>query len=152
MAYCGKCGKEFAGDTAVCPACGAAQAKSPSVQTSDSSARDAQDNKVMGILAYIGFLVLVPIFAAKESRFAQYHANQGLILFIAELALAIVNVVISVIFGSVLVFLWFIGTILNICLGLIGVGILVLAIIGIINAVNGDMKELPFVGKIKILK
>ena len=29
------------------------------------NAKDAQDNKAMGILAYLGILVLVPIFAAK---------------------------------------------------------------------------------------
>ena len=36
---------------------------------------DVQNNKVFAILAYIGILVLVPIFAAKESKFARFHAN-----------------------------------------------------------------------------
>ena len=39
-------------------------------------AEDAEKNKVMGILAYLGILVLVPILAAKDSPFAKYHANQ----------------------------------------------------------------------------
>ena len=34
--------------------------------------QDVQANKVMAILAYFGLLVFVPLFAAKESRFARY--------------------------------------------------------------------------------
>ena len=41
---------------------------------------DAEKNKIFGILAYLGILCLVPIFAAKDSPFAKYHANQGLVL------------------------------------------------------------------------
>ena len=78
--------------------------------------RDAQDNKVMAILAYFGPVVLVPILAARESRFARYHANQGLVLLIA-----------CIVF-------------------------LVLAIIGIINASKGEMKLLPVISGISILK
>lgn len=39
--------------------------------------QDVQANKVMAILAYFGLLVFVPLFAAKESRFARFHTNQG---------------------------------------------------------------------------
>lgn len=45
--------------------------------TSQFDPRDIQNNKVMAILAYFGILVLIPIFAAKESKFARFHANQG---------------------------------------------------------------------------
>ena len=39
---------------------------------------DADKNKVMGILAYVIFLV--PLIVAKDSPFAKYHTNQGLAL------------------------------------------------------------------------
>jgi hypothetical protein len=39
--------------------------------------QDAQDNKIMAILAYLGLLFLVPFLAAKESPFARFHTNQG---------------------------------------------------------------------------
>ena len=42
--------------------------------------QDIAQNKAMAILAYLGILVLIPIFAAKNSAFAKFHANQGLIL------------------------------------------------------------------------
>ena len=111
--------------------------------------KDFQDNKIMGILAYFGPLVLVPIFAAKESPFARYHSNQGLILLILAIALGIVFNIIGRIILAISLSLWFLTTLLS---GLVWLGIGVFAIIGIINAVNGQMKELPFIGKYKILK
>ena len=59
--------------------------------TAQFDPQDIASNKVMGVLAYIGILVLIPIFAAKNSPFARFHANQGLILFIAELCLMVIS-------------------------------------------------------------
>ena len=50
-----------------------------------SAAADAEQNKVFGILAYLGILCLIPLLAAKDSRFARYHANQGLVLFLGAI-------------------------------------------------------------------
>lgn len=109
---------------------------------------DIQQNKVMAILSYIGILVLVPIIGAKDSKFARYHANQGLLLLIASvaynLALRIVNAILFVISWR----LGFISTILSV----VGVVFLVLGIIGIVNAANGRAKELPVIGKYRLLK
>ena len=43
-------------------------------------------------------------------------------------------------------------TIFSVITWAVGILIIVLAIIGIINAVQGKAKELPIIGKIKILK
>ena len=56
---------------------------------------DVSENKVFGILSYIGILVLIPIFAAKNSQYARFHANQGLVLFILEVALNIIVRIVS---------------------------------------------------------
>ena len=53
--------------------------------TVEFDAQDIEQNKVFAILAYISWLVLVPMFASKESKFAKFHANQGLVLAIAEI-------------------------------------------------------------------
>jgi len=103
--------------------------------------KDAQDNKIMGILAYFGILVLVPILAAKESPFARFHANQGVILCILWIILFIVREV-----------LWRISWTLGSLCGLLYFAIFVFAIIGIINAAKGEVKELPLIGSFKILK
>lgn len=46
--------------------------------TASYSQQDIDQNKIMGILSYFGILVLIPIFAAKESPFARFHANRAL--------------------------------------------------------------------------
>ena len=89
----------------------------------------------MGLLAYI--LFFIPLLAAKDSPFARYHANQGLVLFICGLISSLVWII--PIHG------WIIAPILSIV-------ITVLAVIGIINALNGKAKDLPIIGKFKILK
>ena len=102
----------------------------------------------MGILAYLGILVLIPIFACKGSRFARFHSNQGLVLLLACVAYNIVYGIINAILLAISWRLAFIGTILS----LVGIVFLVLAIIGIVNVCNGRAKELPLIGKIKLLK
>ena len=111
--------------------------------------RDAEENKAMAILAYFGPLVLIPIFAAKESPFARYHANQGLVLAIACIAFSIVCGILSAILAVISWRLAFIGTLL---LSLVGLVFTVLAIIGIVNAAQGRKRELPIIGGIRILK
>jgi uncharacterized membrane protein len=110
--------------------------------------QDAQDNKLMAILSYLGILVLIPLFAAKESPFARFHTNQGLILMIVEIAYSIIVWVLSIILVIVAPGLAFIVTIFN----LVSIALLVLAIIGIINAAKGETKELPLIGKFRLLK
>lgn len=100
-------------------------------------ASDASNNKGMGILAYIIFFV--PLIAAKESRFAMYHANQGLVLFLALVAVNIVSSLIPII-GWL-----FIGPLGNLAL-------FILAIMGIVNAAKGFCKPLPIIGGFRILK
>ena len=112
--------------------------------TEEMDPADIEGNKVMAILAYIGILVLIPLLAAKDSKFARFHCNQGLVLFIAEL---IISIVLGIL-GAIPKIGWIFGIIGS----LVGICFLVLVIIGIINAVNGKAKELPLVGKFKILK
>lgn len=98
---------------------------------------DVEKNKVMAVLAYIIFLV--PLLAAKESKFAMYHTNQGLVLFLFAVA---VNLV-----GGIVPFVgWFV------ILPLGNLFIFVLAILGLINAAKGEAKPLPLIGGITILR
>ena len=162
MAYCGKCGTKVDEGVKFCPSCGnpmeapapeqQAQTQQAQAQQSDLSAKvtnlnntaditdqfdkdDIEKNKVMGLLAYI--LFFIPLLAAKDSPFARYHANQGLVLFLAAILSSVILII--PILG------WIIAPILSIV-------ITVLVVIGIINALNGKAKELPIIGKFKILK
>lgn len=122
------------------------------VNTPDTTAEfdpnDISQNKAMAILSYLSILVLVPILAAPDSKYAKYHANQGLNLFIVEIAYIVVESILGIIFGLIPV----VGGILNGILGLVHIVFLVFAILGIINAANGDAKELPIIGKFRLLK
>ena len=115
--------------------------------TSEFDPQDINQNKVMALLAYFGILFLVPLLAAKDSKFAKFHANQGIVLFICEIAACIVTFFLSFLFG--LINIGWLGSLLGYLLYL-ACGIL--AIMGIINAAQGKAKELPLIGKIKILK
>src|SRR5688500_13327306 len=65
----------------------------PAAPQPAASSDDVEKNKIMGVIAYIGLLFLVPLLAAKESRFAMYHANQGLNLFLLNVALGVVWII-----------------------------------------------------------
>lgn len=111
--------------------------------------KDVQDNKVMAILAYFGILFLVPLIAAKESPFARFHTNQGILLCIAGVVLNVVLYTLMIILALIHpIFMALAGIISLVC----GIGLLALMIIGIINAAKGEAKELPVIGKYKILK
>lgn len=112
--------------------------------TNEFDANDIQQNKVMAVFAYLSWLVLIPIFGAKGSKFVRFHANQGLTLAIAEIICWVVL--------GILVKLPMIGWIFGLVEGVFSLVCLIFAIIGIVNAANGRAKELPIVGKFKVLK
>ena len=161
MAFCTKCGAQLDEDVKFCPHCGELRENISDCNESaekmdfateavytveDLERKDVEKNKLMASLAYIGILVLIPIVCAQKSAFARYHANQGLILWICSVAFSTVTGVIGTIlelFGLAAI---------AIALNLIYLVFIVLAIMGIVNACNGAKKELPLIGKYKILK
>lgn len=156
MAFCSKCGAELEEGAKFCALCGEAteaQSTADSVadtvkekfnefnNTADTTGEydpaDIENNKVMAVLSYIGILFLVPLLAAKESKFARFHVNQGLVLFLAGIVSSVVAVV------------PLIGVILS---AVCSIFLTVLMILGIINAATGKAKELPLIGKISLIK
>ena len=147
------------------------------LNTPDTTAQfDPQDielNNRLSLLSYLGILVLIPIFLVKRSRFAKFHANQGLVLLIADVAINLVLTILKLIVGalrsglmsllyrvaggSVIVTLGsVVGGAVNVVFWLITVlvsaALIALAVLGIINAVKGRAKELPLIGRFRILK
>lgn len=138
MAFCNNCGTQVGDDERFCPNCGQAIGAAPA-KTSGSD--DVNNNRFFGILAYLGPLVFVPMFARKDSDFAQYHARQGFTLFILYAASWVVDIILGIINRAVG------GTIiLPLINWLISVAPCVLAVFGIINAASGKKKELPLIG------
>ena len=107
------------------------------------------NDTIMGVLSYLGILVIIPILAAKDSQFARFHASQGLTLLLCSVVYSIATWVITIILGFVSLT---VAAVVSGLLGLLSIAFFVLAILGIINAVQGNEKELPFIGQFKILK
>jgi len=90
-------------------------------------------NTAMAVIAYILFFVPLLTGDAKKDSFVKYHTKQGLVLFLLAVLLNVINWIMPFYFW------WTIGRIL-------GLGVLVLLIIGIINAANGKKEPLPLIG------
>lgn len=116
--------------------------------TAEFEQQDIEKNKFMAILAYFGILVLIPIFVAKDSKFARFHANQGLVLCIAAV---LYSVAYSILSGLIVAISWRLYWLVSI-VGLLGLIFLVWFVLGIINAAGGRAKELPFIGHFRLLK
>lgn len=94
--------------------------------------KDVAENKAIAAIGYLGILFLIPLLAKRDSAYAQYHARQGMVLFIFEVAVGFLYVI--PFFG------WVIGSIGY----LVG---LVLFIMGLVNALSGKAQPLPIIGK-----
>jgi len=98
----------------------------------NAPSNNQNNNMVMGVLAYLGVLVIIPYLINKDSSFVKFHVKQGLVLFGIE--------VIVWVLGYMVAPFW-------ILLRIVNLGVLVLSIIGIVNVVQGKEKVLPLVGK-----
>ena len=163
MIFCTNCGQQFGDDMRFCPNCGAPVAKpadAPAVTSSQSifymeditdqfEQSDIETNNRLSLLAYLSYLVLIPIFLVKNSRFARFHASQGLNIIIAQAAWSVATMITAFIFGLISPIL---GVVINVLLSLVYLAFAALMVIGIINAIKGKAKKLPLLGKVKILK
>jgi uncharacterized membrane protein len=102
-----------------------------------SDPQDAAGNKVMGILAYLGCLVIIPALAARDSAFARYHVNQGILLILVFMASQFISWIPFLPFKGIFSF------VLS-AYGLVGI------VLGIMNVLNGRMKPIPLLGSIRV--
>lgn len=107
-------------------------AKNPSSPADKSSSakasadKDIEANKTLAALSYAWILCLVPLLGRRDSKFAQFHAKQGLVLFIIEIIAGLIFWV--PLFGQLLM-----------------LAIAVVALMGIIKALNGEWWKIPYI-------
>lgn len=116
-------------------------ASPPPLPFSDEA--DIQQNKAFAVLAYISLLFFVPLLAAPRSKFARYHTNQGIVLFLSTLAVYFVLLLMLAI-----PFVNLLSAPLHL---VVPVLYFALMIIGIINAAQGQFKPLPWIGHFQVL-
>jgi uncharacterized membrane protein len=107
----------------------------PSYQTGPA---DIQENKGICVLCYLGILLLIPLLSKPNSGYVKYHSNQGLVLLIFEILVGVLGMIPYL--GWFII--WPVGYIFS----------LVCLIMGIVSAVGGNMKPLPLIGKISLIK
>lgn len=95
------------------------------------------DSKVTSIVAYISLVGTIVAIAAGDKEGAKFHLNQALVINLGMVICSMVTIIPLI--G------WIVGGIGNIFL-------LVCWIIGLIAAIQQEEKEVPLLGKIKILK
>jgi uncharacterized membrane protein len=87
----------------------------------------------MGVLAYLGIFLVIPFLMAKDDPTVKFHLKQGCVLLVIEVALWVLGMTM-------------LGWQLMPLLQLANLGVVVLAVVGIVNALQGKEKELPLVG------
>jgi len=152
--FCSHCGIKLNGGVRFCKNCGV-PVGSPwprydRPEPHDDGgfyAQDIERNKGLAALSYIPFLFLLPLIACPESRYARFHANQGLVFLIAVMAWSIVFGAVS----SILSFIWIVGPFITALLSLSWLLFMAWFMVGVINALGGRARPLPFIGGIRIL-
>ena len=167
MVFCSNCGAQLQDGKKFCASCGhpveeaASQPQGQAYQqqnankitnfvqnttdeTAGMDAADIEQNKVMGGLAY--FLFFLPLIACPQSKYGRFHANQGLLLLILSICGGVLSAVLSAILT------WRLGWLSALLSFAIWIVILVVGIIGLINGFTGKAKELPVIGKFRIIK
>ena len=91
----------------------------------------AGDEKLLGVLSYLGILVLVPLLLRTESAFVKAHMKQGLML----LLVSVVNSFLAALVITLPLVL------------LIAFAVLICSIMGIVKVLQGQTWEVPVVGK-----
>lgn len=94
-----------------------------------------QKNLLMGILCYLGPLVIIPLIVAKDDPFVKFHAKQGLVLLVIEIIIYALGMFLWPLFFM----WWYLAQLLNLA-------VFVLSIVGIVNVANRKEAELPVVG------
>lgn len=100
------------------------EAKNSGSGSSDS--QDVEENKTIAALSYVWILFLVPLLGKRKSKYAQFHAKQGFVLFVIELVASL--------------FMWFpiFGQLLMLAL-------LIVAVMGFVKALNGEWWKIPYI-------
>lgn len=99
------------------------------------------DKKTTSWVAYLTFIGWIVAFCAGDKESAKFHLNQALVIWLGYLCVIVATMI--------LVFIPILGVL---AIWAAYIYLFVMWIIGLINAINQEEKELPLIGKIKILK
>jgi uncharacterized membrane protein len=139
---CPSCGSQMPENSAFCPGCGRAMDVPKPALRAPASGRD----NIFGALAYVTiipaivFLLVEPF---KASRVIRFHPFKCIFIAIAPLA---VGIALKLMF-TVLLFVPFLGQLMALLIAMIvSIGCLILWIVLIVKALQGERFKVPFIG------
>ena len=117
---------------------------------------DVQQSRGIAWLSYVGLLFLIPMFVKKDSEYCRYHVKQGATLCAVEIAYLITKSILLAIINAIFPGYNYYGfvvhssvyNVFSILFNLAYIFLVVLMIIGIVNAAKGNKKDLPLISKI----
>ena len=119
-------------------------------RTAEFDPKDIADAKGVSGLSYLWVLFFLPLVAKPTSKFGRFHANQGLLVLIAQMLANIVIFLLRNVLGWIPFSLFgLLGSILSVVFNILFIGVV---IFWLVTALTGKAYELPFVGGIQILK
>lgn len=92
--------------------------------------------KTTDIVAYITWIGWIVAFCAGTRQESKFHLNQALVIWLINIVLMILAYI----------------PIVNIVAGILSIVMFVFWIMGLVGACQGNEKELPLIGSIKIIK
>lgn len=120
-------------------------------ETNRFKQEDIENNLALAVLSYIPFMFFIPMIIKPTSGYLRYHGIQGLTMFLTFVGLEFIDVLLCAIANAAVP--GAVGSYISIAVTLIAnLCVLLLIAIGIANAVKGYARELPIIGKIKLLK
>jgi len=145
MAFCAKCGTQVADGTTFCPNCGAPQAGAPA--GGGAAAGTGMAENVAGLLCYVlGWITGLIFFLIDKRPFVRFHAAQSMVTFGA---LHVLSIVLGFVLGASM----FVGGMGGFGVGimviwLINLACLVLWVLCMVKAYQGERFKLPLAGDI----
>ncbi len=108
----------------------------PAIEPPKAQSGGSEKNTGMAIVAYILFFIPL-LTGAHKDPFVKYHVKQGLVLFCIGVIIWIIGMMIP----------WYWWFSFYWVVRLLQLGLLVLMILGIVNAAGGKQEPVPVVGK-----
>ena len=94
---------------------------------------DIREGKFFAVISYVSFLCIITLVLKKNNKFALYHAKQGLVIFVMEVAAFILSII----------------PLLGLLIGIFGYALfLLVSIWAIMQAALGIYSRIPVITKI----
>jgi uncharacterized membrane protein len=110
-------------------------------QTKQSTESQSYDGKTIALISYltlIGWVIAFVLHGNNKTSLGVFHLRQSAFLMLAGIGIYAVQ--------FFLFFIPYIGWTVSVLAGIMGLGIIVLWILGLIAAINGEEKPLPIFG------